>query len=62
MDIQYFKISYLEYLGPDLLPPPRLLLPEDISTLTLVPQQRLQNNKKYKTIFIIKIYKTVITY
>lgn len=39
-------ISYLEYRGPGLRPPPpRRLLPEDISTLTRVPQHRLKDSK-----------------
>lgn len=39
-------ISYLEYRGPGRRPPPpRRLLPDDISTLTLVPQHRLKDDK-----------------
>lgn len=43
-------ISYLEYRGPGRRPPPpRRLLPEDISTLTLVPQHRLKGDKLFNT-------------
>lgn len=36
------KLTNLEYLGPGRRPPPpRRLLPDDISTRTRVPQQRL---------------------
>lgn len=43
--IKHLEFPYLEYLGPGLRPPPpRRLLPEDISTLILVPQQRLKSD------------------
>lgn len=56
--LNFIAWAYLEYLGGGprrpLEPPPRRERPDDISTRTLVPQQRLQKKQKKNTTLYLK--------